>query len=443
MTFILEEKEAVVLARLAGPMVTALLGVIVFNLVDTFFVGRLGSLELAALSFTFPVVMVIGSIAHGLGVGITAAVSRAVGERNRKKQVGLITWGIVLALLVVSFFATAGFFTIEALFTLLGADGETLEVIKVYMRIWYPGVLFMVVPMAGSAAIRGLGDTKTPSGIILAAALLNTLLDPLLIFGIGPFPELGVAGAALATVIARGATFLAVMYVLIYREKVICVRPGKASDMFDAWKDILFVGIPNILTKLMAPVASGIITGMVAVYGSNAVAGFGIASRLEMLAMVMISSLVSIIPVFVGQNRGAGHIGRILRGLKLSNNFCLIYGAFIWLLLLAIAEPVVKLINDEPEIVDVAVTYLMIVPLAYGLQGMMQLAATTLNVLKRPVHSAGITLVQLFVVYIPFAWMASRCFGIIGIFGSLAFSYAITGAVGSRLNLKYIHEAAV
>jgi Na+-driven multidrug efflux pump len=104
-------------------------------------------------------------------------VSHAVGAGDRRKQVGLVTWGIVLAFLVVLLFITAGFLSMKPLFTLLGADSETLPVIEAYMRIWYPGVLVMVVPMAGFAAIRGLGDTKTPSGIILVAMVLNNVFQ--------------------------------------------------------------------------------------------------------------------------------------------------------------------------------------------------------------------------------------------------------------------------
>jgi putative MATE family efflux protein len=333
---------------------------------------------------------------------------------------------------------TAGLLSMGPLFTLLGADSETLAVITAYMRIWYPGVLVMVAPMAGFAAIRGLGDTKTPSGIILAAIILNTALDPLLIFGPGPFPELGVAGAALATVIARGTTFLAVIYLLVRREKMIGFHKLPASGIFDLWMEILRIGIPNSLTKLTVPVGLGIITGMVAEYGSDAVAGFGIATRLEMIALVAVSALVAAMPVFLGQNFGDGRWRRLSRGLWFGDRFCLLYGAGLWFVLWFASSSVARLFSDAPGVIDVAVIYMRIVPGAYGFYGMMQLAVISLNVLKKPVHSAAIPLVQLFAVYLPVAWLASGCFGISGIFGALGFSYLVGGLGGSRLRRRIV-----
>ena len=435
------DKEWIVLAKLAGPMATTLLGVIAFNLVDTYFIGKIGPVPLAALSFTFPVVMVIGSIAHGLGMGITTAVSRAVGARDKQRQVVLVTWGMVLAVIVVSVFVTAGLLTIEKLFLLMGADGPTLAGIEAYMRIWYPGVLFLVVPMAGSAAIYGLGDTKTPARIISGAVLVNTILDPLLIFGIGPFPELGVAGAAMATVIARGLTFLAVMYVLFFREKTVSFKTREFKDIIDAWREILRVGIPSSLTRVIVPIGSGVLTSMVAAFGPCAVAGFGLATRVELFALVAINALVSIMPVFVGQNWGGGHWRRIRRGFNLANWFSLGYGAFVCLLLLYIAEPIARLISQTPEVVAATVQYLRIVSIAYGLQGSLLLAVATLNILKKALLSTSMILIQTFFICLPLAWLTVDRFGTVGIYGSLTVSFIITGMIGLLLTNRYLKAA--
>ena len=141
MKMITTEKEGKVLFRLALPMVAGILGMIVFNLVDTFFVGKLGTLELAALSFTFPVVMTVSSVALGLGVGMTAAVSKATGRNDGEGQIRLVTHGMVFSFVIVLFFVIAGQLTIDPVFRLLGADEATLPVIREYMRIWYWGVI--------------------------------------------------------------------------------------------------------------------------------------------------------------------------------------------------------------------------------------------------------------------------------------------------------------
>jgi putative MATE family efflux protein len=434
------EKEGKVLWQLTAPMLIGILGMIVFNLMDTFYVSRLGTIELAAISFTFPVVMVISSIAQGLGVGITVTVSKASGEGNREKQTRLITWGLILSVIVVVFFVIIGLLTIDPLFRLLGADAQTLPVIKEYMTIWYWGVIFVVIPMTGNSAIRGLGDTKTPAFVMLIAATFNTILDPLLIFGIGPFPELGVRGAAIATLISRSVTFVVASYVLIFREKLISFKKQSLENIKISLKEILHIGIPNALTKMIIPISLGIITGLIASHGREAIAGFGISTRLEMFAIMPINALVSVLPVFIGQNLGAGKQERVHRGIAISRNFVLIYGVAAYVVLIFIARPAGFLFNNNPQVIDVVVQYFRIVPISYGLLGIMQIGIISLNVLGKPIRAAALTLVQMLGLYIPLALLGSRMFGISGIFIALVLSYLIMGPVSYKVASKNIEK---
>jgi putative MATE family efflux protein len=187
------------LIKLTIPMIFGILGMVAFNLVDTFFIGQLGTNELAAISFTFPVVFVIGSLAMGLGMGASAVISRAIGEGDPTRVQRFTTDSLILSVLVVVVFIVIGLLTIDQVFALLGATPQVMPLIKQYMLIWYPSMIFVVIPMVGNNAIRATGDTKTPSVIMLVAVAVNIILDPLLIFGIGPFPALALAGAALAT----------------------------------------------------------------------------------------------------------------------------------------------------------------------------------------------------------------------------------------------------
>ena len=214
------------LIKLTIPMFLAILAMVVFNLVDTAFVGRLGTEELAAISFTFPVVLVINSLAGGLGVGASAVISQAIGKGDRYRVQRLTTDSLGLSVMVGVVFVSIGLVTIDPLFRLLGATPEVLPLIRQYMTLWYIGVIFVVIPMVGNAAIRATGDTRTPATIMMVAAGINIILDPILIFGLGFFPGLGIAGAALATVIARAITLGASLWVLVRRERmVIWSRP--------------------------------------------------------------------------------------------------------------------------------------------------------------------------------------------------------------------------
>ena len=277
--------------HLAIPMFVGIAGIVAFNLVDTYFVGRLGTDALAAMSFTFPVIMVINSIAMGLGLGTTSVISRMIGTEDRSIVKRITTDTLVLGILIASVFIIIGFSTMKPLFTVLGAKGNVLKLVISYMSVWYLGAGFVFIPMIGNSAIRGTGDTKTPSIIMLIAISLNVLLDPLLIFGFGSIPALGLKGAAIATVSSRFFTMLAAFFVLIKREKLIEISRPVVMEVFNSWKKVLYIGIPASATNLIIPVSMGIITRLISGYGTVAVAGFGVAIRIEMLALSVIHAL--------------------------------------------------------------------------------------------------------------------------------------------------------
>ncbi len=165
------------LLNLSGPMVLGMLGLIIFNLVDTYFVSLLGTTELVAISFTFPVVLVVNSIALGIGQGTASVVSRAAGAKDKTKLVRYATESLTLGVMVVLCFVLIGLLTIEPLFTALGADAQVMPYIKSYMEVWYLGMVFVVIPMVGNNSIRALGDTKSPSLVMVVAAVANSILD--------------------------------------------------------------------------------------------------------------------------------------------------------------------------------------------------------------------------------------------------------------------------
>ncbi len=257
------------------PMIVGVLSMVGFNLIDTYFIGKLGKNELAALSFTFPVIMVVFSLIQGIGIGATALIARSIGQNDLKKAARETTDSLFLALVPVVVAVVVGLQTIDPLFTLLGASEQVLPLIREYMEVWYITVLFVIVPFVGNSAIRATGDTQTPSYIMVFAVLINAVLDPLLIFGWGIIPALGLQGAALATAISRGFTLLVSLYILRYREKLLTFDIPPQKVLFGCWKAILYIGLPTGSSRMIAPLAVGVVTALMAQYGSDAVAAFG------------------------------------------------------------------------------------------------------------------------------------------------------------------------
>jgi putative MATE family efflux protein len=421
------------LTSLTIPMIFGIMGIVAFNLVDTFFVGKLGTDELSALSFTFPVVLVISSLAHGLGIGAAAVISRAIGEGDHHRVRRLTTDSLLLSVLLVGVFAAIGLFTIDSVFKLLGASPAIIGLIRQYMKIWYLGMIFVVVPMVGNSAIRATGDTRTPAIIMLVAVVCNFVLDPLLIFGIGPFPRMELQGAAIATVIARATTFIVALIILHFRDRMLSFALPRLRQVLNSWKKVLYIGLPNAATRIVLPLSIGIVTRMVASYGHEAVAGYGVSQRIEFFALTVVMALRSVIAPFVGQNWGARRFDRLRRGMALSERFSLLWGVGAFIVLAAFAKPIAELFNPDPKVVSTIILYLRIVSVGYGLQGIVHIATAAINVMNKPLHAAVLNLAQMFVLYIPLAYAGSTITGITGIFAALAVVYMLGGVAAHFL----------
>jgi putative MATE family efflux protein len=427
-----------VLVKMTLPMVVGVIGIVLFNLADAFFVGRLGTEELAALSFTFPVVLVIASLALGLGTGASAVISLAIGEGDHHKVRRLTTDSLLLALLIVAFFVVLGLATIDPVFRLLGATEEILPLIKQYMRIWYFGMIFVVVPMVGNNAIRATGDTKTPAAIMLVAAAVNFIVDPVLIFGLGPFPRLELAGAAISTVCSRAITMLVALYVLAHRDKMLTLQLPSLATLLDSWKKVLYIGLPTAGTRMIVPLTTGVITGLLARNGPSAVAGYGVSARIEFFSLAILRALSVVLAPFVGQNLGAGKLHRVASGIRYSKSFSLFWGAALYLMLAALAHPIASVFSENPQVQSIIVLYLRIVPLGYGLQGVLLLCAASMNVLNKPLQAAGLVIAQMFIFYIPLAYAGSYLYGPAGIFGALALAYLAAGIAAHFLLNRFL-----
>jgi putative MATE family efflux protein len=281
--------------------------------------------------------------------------------------------------------------------------------------------------MVGNAAIRATGDTKTPAMIMMVAVGANVALDPLLIFGLGVFPGLGLAGAALATVIARATTLVASLWVLVVRERMIVWSRPRLGEIWGSWKQILYVGLPAAGTNVLVPVSVGIITGMVASYGPQAVAALGVGSRIESLGMAPVMALASVLTPFVGQNWGAGRLDRVKLSVSYTQRLAMVWGALLFVILAALGRPIALLFNDDASVVATLVDYLWIVPLSYGLLGVLMLTNAVLNALTRPIQAALLTLLRLFGLYVPLAFVGSALFGLRGIFAAAAVANVMAG----------------
>ena len=424
------------LIRLSLPMMLGIISMVAFNLIDTYFVGKLGEKELAALTFTFPIILVIFSIVQGLGMGATALIAKSIGRNDRKKAARETTDSIILTLLLTGSFIIVGLISVGQVLTILGADGETAAMAKEYLQIWFVALFFVSVPFVGNSAIRATGDTQTPTYIMLFAVVVNAILDPILIFGYFGFPALGLKGAAIATAISRGLTLVFSLYILIRRDKLITFEIPTRQVIIGCWKSILYIALPSGLARLVVPIATGVITALLASYGEFAVAAYGVGSRIEFLANSVIFALAACIGPFVGQNLGKGRLDRVRESVKLSNRFAFVWGLIAWGLLALGARLIAGIFNNHEEVIDTVQLFLWIVPAGFGLQGILSIINSNLNTINKPLQASFIIVVQMLVLGLPAIYLGKSLYGVQGIFVGIAFTYALGGMLSMVINKR-------
>lgn len=414
------------LYKLTAPMVLGIFAIFLFNLVDMYFISLLGTEPLAAVSFTFPITMTVMNLAIGLSIGTGAVIARAFGQKDMNAVRAWINSALGLALLLAISVCGLVFVFQESIYELLGAKPALVPLISEYLNWWLLGGFMLVILIVINATVRASGNTKLPSVMMMLAAVLNGILDPLLIFGLGPFPELGVAGAAIATVISWLAALAFITRKLIADELLVLSFPEHWKDH---WKKLLSLAIPAAMTNMLVPIANGVLIALVADYGTHAVAAYGVGMRLEPIAMIVVMALTAALPPFVGQNYGAGQFDRIDQGLWKSIQFLFIWQLLVYGLLAINAVTISGLFSDEPEVQRIIQLFLYILPISYVGAGFALVTNATLNALHHPRISLSLSFFRLFVLFVPFAYVGHLYWGLEGLLVGSALGNVLMGFI--------------
>ncbi|GLX82281.1 MATE family efflux transporter [Thalassotalea eurytherma] len=413
---LLKSPVGLTLKRMTIPMTYGMILLMTFNLIDTFFVGLLGTQPLAAISFTFPITFTIISLTIGLGIGTSAVIAKYLGSNDEVSAKNVATSSILLTGILVAFIALLGFYYTDDIFILLGAEPNLLPLIHDYMDYWFLGCICLIGPMIGNAILRASGDTKTPSIIMGSAGLINAILDPMLIFGFGPIPAMGIKGAAIATLISWVFGLFLVLYLLAVKRDLIHKKIVSLSLFIQSSREVLRIGLPAAGANMLTPIAAAVLTAIVASYGESAVAAFGVGSRIESIACLVVLAMSMTLPPFISQNLGAGNMARVEEGYKTAIKFSLIWQLGIYIVLAISASFIADVFSTEKEVADLIKLYIWILPLGYGLQGVIILTNSSFNALHKPMTALVLSLLRLFVFYVPLAYAGSELYGLIGFF---------------------------
>lgn len=430
MSKLTEEKVPATLFRMAFPMLMGTVAINTYTLVDTWYVSKLGTLQLAAMGFTFPVVMLFTFVARGLGTGITALSSHAMGRGDNRAASQIVSYGSILSVVVSMAISVLGIISIDPILRLLGARGQVLAQAGEYMIVWYAGALTMVFPMMGNGILISLGDSKSASRFMLLGAVLNCILDPIMIFGWLGFPAMGIWGAAWATVLSQAASSLWLVYLLGVKFPLLDFRRFRLAAFRKTSRDILSFAIPGCISLMLMPVSSALITSLISRHGVEAVAAVGAAGRLETFAFIIPMALgISLVP-FVSQNHGAGQWERIRQAILVSNRFALLYGAFIALVFFALAPHLAAFFSQDTRVIRIFTQYMRIIAFGYGMMEAHRYCGFLFTGIHRPLAATVNNAIRVLALLVPLSYLGNHLMGILGVFWARLLTDLMSGAIG-------------
>jgi len=391
-------------------------------------------MELAAVSFAAPIMFLGINVLLSLGVGVMVLSSKLVGQGDLDRVNRVSSAGIYLAIVVGILMMLVGFYCHENIFAILQAEQAIIDLIADYMKYIYINFILMALLIVLLKILQAFGEVKSQAIVMMVVVFLNIALDPMLIFGYGPFPELGLKGAAMATCFSTG---VGVLLLFIVAGKYITYR----FDAFTySWGKILYLGLPVSLSKSMMPLTNAAITALLAAFGNVSVAAYGIGYRIDLIVLLFLVALASIVSPFIGQNIGANNFERIERCIHMAIRIIVIYGLLAGAAVFIFSDEIAAIFSPGTEIQKELSLYLIIAPIGYFFQGLMMLAVSVLETLNKPMKSALVNLIYFFVLYIPFAALGGKYYGNVGIFVAYPVAGLFAAVFAMSLMLKTLKQ---
>ncbi len=399
------------LLYLSWPIIVGQFLQLSYNLADTFWVGKLGPVYLAAISISFPLIFVVFSVAAGFSISGVALVSQYTGA-NQKEKADLAAGQVVLIALGLSVvFSSLGLIFGQYLLRLVGAGDDVLPHAWAYFRIITGGIPLIFLYFIFTAVLEGVGDTITPMKIKVASVLFNIILDPFIIFGWGFFPAWGIQGAAIATVLTRFAGALVATYILVTGRKGLQIRLKHLIPDLEMIKKIFRIGVPSAVGMSAISTAMTVMTGIVAVYGTFTVAAWGVGTRIFSLFVMIAIGLSRGTAILVGQHLGAGqpeHAGRTAFVASIIVFVLMVSVAgVIWLF----ASEIMGLFSEETRVVEIGTGLLRIGSFGYAFLGVLMVLGGALQGAGKTMERTFFDILEVWVIQIPLALLLSRVLG--------------------------------
>ena len=423
------------IALLAVPMVLEMTMESIFAVVDVFFVARLGKDAISTVGLTEAMLTLIYAVAVGLAMATTAMVARRFGEKDPDTAAVVDVQAIILGAAVALAGALFGAPAAPRLLSLMGATPEIVAIGSSYTTILLGTNVVIMLLFLNNAIFRGAGDASIAMRSLWLANGINIVLDPCLIFGLGPFPELGLTGAAVATSIGRGTAVIYQFAMLNRGDRRIRLRFGAYRLVPRVMRRLMRVSIGGVAQCLVETASFVGLVRIVAYFGSTALAGYTIGIRIIVFALLPSWGLSNAAATLVGQNLGARKVERAERSVWLTGVYNMLFLGVISLVFILFARPLVGLFHDDPEVRRIGVECLRIISYGYVFFAWGMVTVQCFNGAGDTMTPTWVNLFCFWLVQIPLAWILAHPLGMgpAGVFWAIAVSYSISALVGIAL----------
>lgn len=393
---------------LAVPMILELIMESTFAVVDIYFVGTLGASAVATVGLTETYLFLLYSIAMGLATGVTAIVARRIGEKDKEKASISAIQAIFIALVASIPFMIAGIFFAKELLVLMGGDKWTIDHGYKYTQWMLGGNVVIILLFVINAIFRGAGDAAIAMRVLWIGNGINMILDPILIYGLGPFPELGIEGAAIATNIGRGVGVIMQLWFLFKGVKHIRVLKSQFQLQWETIKKIIKTSLGGIGQMIVAMTSWIFIMRIIADFGSQAVAGATIAIRIMMFTMMPSWGMSNAVATLVGQNLGAKQPDRAERSVWITGIWNMSFLILVSVVYFFFSENLVGIFTDEPGVIEVGGMWLKIVSYSYFVYAWWMVSVQAFNGAGDTMTPTKINLVFFWLIQIPLSYFLAK-----------------------------------
>ncbi len=346
--------------KLAVPAMVGTLFQTLYNVVDTFFAGKISPEALSALSKSFPIYFIIIATSIGVTVAGTSLIGNSIGEKDNKKTLNYFSHIIYYGILISFFITFLGLYFSEAVFFLMGSTEEVTSLGLKYTNIIYSGSFLFILVVSLNSLLHAEGDTKTYRNVLVLSFLLNIILNPILIFGFLFIPAFGVKGIAIATIISQLVSFLVILFKVLKNERVRKITSEYLVPKFLFFKNIFFQSMPISISICGYALAAAIIFTYVGQSGEYAVAGYGVGTRIEQVVLLPILGINTAIISIIAQNYGANNLVRIKETYFTAIKYAFIIMITAGTLVFLSASVITSFFSSDPEVIEYGKRYLKI-----------------------------------------------------------------------------------